>query len=100
MRTTGLESINENCCLSVCASISVLVVLIYLHLIRMYFDTVGDDLLHVFGVEVAEAKSADTLIFGQKAQSINVLRIIVLADRQTGRKKGWNLVRLTNCQWN
>lgn len=100
MRTTGLESINENYRLSGCACNDVLRVISYLHLIRVYLDAVGDDVLHMFGVEVAETKGADAFISGQEVQSINVLRIIVLADHQIGSNKFLRLSRPTNCQWN
>jgi hypothetical protein len=33
----------------------------------------------MFCVEVAEAKSTDSLVFRQEAQCINVMRVVVLA---------------------
>ena len=72
----------------------------YLHLVRVNLDAFGDDMFHVFGIEITESQSADVFVFGKEAQSINVVRIIVLAYRQIERHRVLRSGILTNCQWN
>jgi hypothetical protein len=45
-------------------------------------DAIGYYVFHVFGVEVAQTKSADALVLGQEAQGVDVLRIVVLKNGQ------------------
>lgn len=72
----------------------------YLYLVRVNLDAFRDDMFHVFGIEIAESKSADAFVFGKETQSINVVRIIVLAYRQIERDRVSRSGILTNCQWN
>lgn len=48
-------------------------------LVGVNFDVVLDHLLHVFGVEIAQAHGLDSFVFGNVPQGFKILRILVLS---------------------